>query len=204
MVEEVKVMGAACNKLGNVVIVESTLHMVVVVEVVLYMEEVRVVVESELEHIGNKLEVIELPPRFRFHPTDEELITHYLSRKVIKMEFNAVAIAEADLNKFEPWDLPRKAKMGEKEWYFFCMRDRKYPTGLRTNRATGAGYWKATGKDKEILEAKTVVGMKKTLMSILHEHDLPPLVDSSPHDSVTVTAVETSQPTCSFDHMEDH
>ncbi|KAF5192624.1 Nac domain-containing protein [Thalictrum thalictroides] len=113
---------------------------------------------------GKGDEQMDLPPGFRFHPTDEELITHYLSKKVTDTGFNARAIGEVDLNKCEPWDLPWKAKMGEKEWYFFCVRDRKYPTGLRTNRATDAGYWKATGKDKEIYRAKTLVGMKKTLV----------------------------------------
>uniref|UniRef100_A0A0D3GGB1 NAC domain-containing protein n=1 Tax=Oryza barthii TaxID=65489 RepID=A0A0D3GGB1_9ORYZ len=108
----------------------------------------------------------ELPPGFRFHPTDEELITYYLLRKVVDGSFNGRAIAEIDLNKCEPWELPEKAKMGEKEWYFYSLRDRKYPTGLRTNRATGAGYWKATGKDREIRSARTgaLVGMKKTLV----------------------------------------
>ncbi|PKU74764.1 NAC domain-containing protein 100 [Dendrobium catenatum] len=131
---------------------------------------------------------MELPPGFRFHPTDEELITHYLSKKVIDSNFDPQAIGVADLNKCEPWDLPSKhstsicllllpplcslcftllterAKLGEKEWYFFCIRDRKYPTGLRTNRATDTGYWKATGKDKEIYRGKQIVGMKKTLV----------------------------------------
>ncbi|XP_027331675.1 NAC domain-containing protein 100-like [Abrus precatorius] len=107
---------------------------------------------------------MDLPPGFRFHPTDEELISHYLYKKVIDTNFSARAIGEVDLNKSEPWDLPWKAKMGEKEWYFFCVRDRKYPTGLRTNRATEKGYWKATGKDKEIFRGKSLVGMKKTLV----------------------------------------
>lgn len=106
-----------------------------------------------------------LPPGFRFHPMDEEIITHYLWEKVLDNRFTATAIGEVDLNKCEPWDLPGKAKMGEKEWFFFCQRDRKYPTGMRTNRATGAGYWKATGKDKEIFKGKgNLIGMKKTLV----------------------------------------
>ncbi|KAL2622655.1 hypothetical protein R1flu_002860 [Riccia fluitans] len=107
-----------------------------------------------------------LPPGFRFHPTDEELVTYYLQNKVGNSNLNVQAITEVDLNKCEPWDLPAKAKMGEKEWYFFSLRDRKYPTGMRTNRATEAGYWKATGKDREVMNSRTsrLVGMKKTLV----------------------------------------
>ncbi|CAN6454455.1 unnamed protein product [Victoria cruziana] len=116
-------------------------------------------------HISNEDDSLDLPPGFRFHPTDEELVTHYLSPKVLDPGFHSSAVAEVDLNKCEPWDLPRKAKMGEKEWYFFSMRDRKYPTGMRTNRATEAGYWKATGKDKEVYRGRNIlVGMKKTLV----------------------------------------
>ncbi|KAL4355046.1 hypothetical protein GQ457_06G036830 [Hibiscus cannabinus] len=107
---------------------------------------------------------MDLPPGFRFHPTDEELIYQYLYKKVVDINFSSIAIGDVDLNKSEPWELPWKAKMGEKEWYFFCVRDRKYPTGLRTNRATDSGYWKATGKDKEIYRGKLLVGMKKTLV----------------------------------------
>ncbi|CAL5200924.1 unnamed protein product [Lathyrus oleraceus] len=121
--------------------------------------------EGFYQQMNNNSDV-HLPPGFRFHPTDEELITFYLLKKVLDNTFTARAIAEVDLNKCEPWELPEKAKMGEKEWYFFSLRDRKYPTGLRTNRATEAGYWKATGKDREIYSSKTysLVGMKKTLV----------------------------------------
>ncbi|KAK4558843.1 hypothetical protein RGQ29_008201 [Quercus rubra] len=107
-----------------------------------------------------------LPPGFRFHPTDEELITYYLINKLSDASFTGKAIGDVDLNKCEPWELPGKAKMGEKEWYFFSLRDRKYPTGVRTNRATNTGYWKTTGKDKEIFNGQTseLVGMKKTLV----------------------------------------
>lgn len=47
-----------------------------------------------------------LPPGFRFHPTDEELITFYLTRKVSDFNFVTRAITDVDLNKCEPWDLP--------------------------------------------------------------------------------------------------
>lgn len=48
-----------------------------------------------------------LPLGFRFHPTDEELVNHYLKRKLngrIRSEIEV--IPEVDVCKYEPWDLP--------------------------------------------------------------------------------------------------
>ncbi|XP_022740811.1 NAC domain-containing protein 2-like [Durio zibethinus] len=106
---------------------------------------------------------LELPPGFRFHPTDDELVNHYLCRKCASQPIAAPIIAEIDLYKFDPWQLPGMALCGEKEWYFFSPRDRKYPNGCRPNRAAGSGYWKATGADKPIGKPKTL-GIKKALV----------------------------------------
>ena len=57
-----------------------------------------------------------------------------------------------------------KAEFGENEWYFFTPRDRKYPNGVRPNRATVSGYWKATGTDKAIYSGSKYVGVKKSLV----------------------------------------
>ncbi|KAF3320208.1 NAC protein 1 [Carex littledalei] len=98
---------------------------------------------------------LNLPPGFRFHPTDEELVVHYLCRKIGGQRLPVPIIAEVDLYKFDPWDLPEKALFGQREWYFFTPRDRKYPNGSRPNRAAGRGYWKATGADKPLVPKGT-------------------------------------------------
>lgn len=48
----------------------------------------------------------QLPPGFRFHPTDEELVVHYLKKKVAGAPIPVDIIAEVDLYKFDPWELP--------------------------------------------------------------------------------------------------
>ncbi|XP_029127658.1 NAC domain-containing protein 37 isoform X2 [Cajanus cajan] len=52
----------------------------------------------------------------------------------------------------------------QNEWYFFSHKDKKYPTGTRTNRATMAGFWKATGRDKAVYDKTKLIGMRKTLV----------------------------------------
>lgn len=47
-----------------------------------------------------------LPPGFRFYPSDEELIVHYLKNKVTSTPLPASIIAEINLYKYNPWDLP--------------------------------------------------------------------------------------------------
>ncbi|CDY31835.1 BnaC09g13140D [Brassica napus] len=108
-----------------------------------------------------------VPPGFRFHPTDEELVDYYLRKKVASKRIEIDFIKDVDLYKIEPWDLQELCKIGneeQSEWYFFSHKDKKYPTGTRTNRATKAGFWKATGRDKSIYLRHGLIGMRKTLV----------------------------------------
>ncbi|KAJ3670049.1 hypothetical protein LUZ60_010373 [Juncus effusus] len=136
----------------------------------------------------------EMLPGFRFHPTDEELVTFYLRRKVAMKRLSIEIIREIDIYKFDPWDLPKTTTAGgEKEWYFFCLRGRKYRNSIRPNRVTGSGFWKATGIDRPIYPSSSTgterecVGLKKSLVYyqgsagkgtktewMMHEFRLPP------------------------------
>jgi hypothetical protein len=99
--------------------------------------------------------------------------------------------------------LSEKCKIGsgpQNDWYFFSHKDKKYPTGTRTNRATAAGFWKATGRDKAIYNAVKRIGMRKTLVFykgraphgqksdwIMHEYRLDdPAADAAPAATVEI------------------
>ncbi|CAL4997304.1 unnamed protein product [Urochloa decumbens] len=143
-----------------------------------------------------------MPPGFRFHPRDDELVLDYLLHKLSGHSQGGTAMIDVDLNKCEPWDLPEAACVGGKEWYFFNLRDRKYATGQRTNRATVSGYWKATGKDRAVVSGDAaVVGMRKTLVFyrgrapkgrktewVMHEFRLEPPAAPPPPPSLPAPA----------------
>ncbi|CAL5197514.1 unnamed protein product [Lathyrus oleraceus] len=139
-----------------------------------------------------------VPPGFRFHPTDGELVGYYLRKKVASHTIDLDVIKEIDLYRIEPWDLQDMCRIGNEEqheWYFFSHKDKKYPTGTRTNRATMAGFWKATGRDKSVYERTKLIGMRKTLVFykgrapngqktdwIMHEYRLETVENAPPQE----------------------
>ncbi|KAL5557036.1 hypothetical protein UlMin_039272 [Ulmus minor] len=106
------------------------------------------------------------PPGFRFHPTDEELVLYYLKRKIYRKRLKLNIVAETDVYKWDPEELPGLSilKIGDRQLFFFNPRERKYPNGVRSGRGTRHGYWKATGKDRTIKCNSRLVGLKKTLV----------------------------------------
>ncbi|TQD93238.1 hypothetical protein C1H46_021143 [Malus baccata] len=168
--------------------------------------------KNEMEKVDDEIEKVDdvMLPGFRFHPTDEELVGFYLKRKIQQRVLPIELIKQVDIYKYNPWDLPTTvseliscvssvqaelASTGEKEWYFYCPRDRKYKNSTRPNRVTGAGFWKATGTDRPIYssEGSKCIGLKKSLVFyrgraakgiktdwMMHEFRLPSLSNSVP------------------------
>ncbi|XP_057251661.1 putative NAC domain-containing protein 94 [Beta vulgaris subsp. vulgaris] len=84
---------------------------------------------------------------YRFNPLDQELILGYLLRKIKGLSLPTNLMHEVDIYLHTPEHLTAQ---GDKEWYFFTPRDKKYKNGRRPNRRAEDGYWKATGADKTI------------------------------------------------------
>ncbi|KAL9430444.1 hypothetical protein AB3S75_025770 [Citrus x aurantiifolia] len=112
---------------------------------------------------------------FRFHPTDEEIVTYFLERKMCGLDFPAHTIADVvDVCKYEPWELPQRSSMPKEDrvWYFFNAPVPKYANSKRINRTTNSGFWKSTCKDREIWDERgKKIGLKKNL--VFHEGRVP-------------------------------
>nr|AAC62781.1 F11O4.5 [Arabidopsis thaliana] len=83
---------------------------------------------------------------YRFYPTGEELINHYLKNKILALS---------------------KIKSDDPVWYFFCPKEYTSAKKKVTKRTTSSGYWKATGVDRKIKDKRGnrgEIGIKKTLV----------------------------------------
>lgn len=114
----------------------------------------------------------DLPPGFRFYPTEEELVSFYLrnklegSRQDLDRLMNRV-IPVVDIYEFNPWDL----RPGElchddpEQWFYFIPIQEREARGGRPNRLTTSGYWKATGSPGYVYSAgNTIIGVKRTMV----------------------------------------
>ncbi|XP_047060683.1 NAC domain-containing protein 83-like [Lolium rigidum] len=106
-----------------------------------------------------------LPIGFRFRPTDEELVLHYLRRKAFACPLPADIIPVADLARIHPSDLPGDAD-GER-FFFHLPATRCWRKGGGSGRAGGAGgVWRASGKETLVLAPRCgrPVGARRTLV----------------------------------------
>ncbi|KAL5714613.1 hypothetical protein ACHQM5_016548 [Ranunculus cassubicifolius] len=105
---------------------------------------------------------VNLPPGFRFYPTDEELVVHFLHRKATRLPYHPDVIPDLELYPYDPWELDGKALAGGNHWYYFSRRT--------ANRITSSGYWMPLGVDEPILTSSNKkVGTKRYLVFCLGE-----------------------------------
>ncbi|KAF7842637.1 NAC domain-containing protein 104-like [Senna tora] len=142
--------------------------------------------DSDHDH-HHRNNVNNLPPGFRFYPTDEELVVHFLHRKASLLPCHPDVIPDLDLFPFDPWDLHGKALAEGNQWYYYSRRTQ--------NRVTNNGYWKPMGYEEAIVKSSSNknVGVKKYFVFymgeaiktnwIMQEYRLPDSASSSSSSS---------------------
>uniref|UniRef100_A0A0E0L335 NAC domain-containing protein n=1 Tax=Oryza punctata TaxID=4537 RepID=A0A0E0L335_ORYPU len=99
----------------------------------------------------------ELPPGYRFYPTEEELVCFYLRHKLDGRRV-------PDIERVIP--VADGAWTGDGEpWFYFCPRQEREARGGRPSRTTPSGYWKAAGTPGWIYSSDgRPIGTKKTMV----------------------------------------
>ncbi|XP_006288429.2 NAC domain-containing protein 41 [Capsella rubella] len=102
-----------------------------------------------------------LPIGYRFHPTEQELILHYLLPKAFASPLPSSIIPVFDLFFSHPLTFPGDSK--EKHRYFFCKKKEVSSNEQRIKTVSGDGYWKHIGKERPIIACGKAVGIRRTL-----------------------------------------
>ncbi|KAJ8754986.1 hypothetical protein K2173_015498 [Erythroxylum novogranatense] len=99
---------------------------------------------------------VNLPPGFRFYPSDEDLVVHFLHRKAALLPCHPDVIPDLELYPYDPWELDGKALAEGKRWYFYSRRTQ--------HRNTKNGYWTTVGIEEPVLtSSQHRVGLKNYL-----------------------------------------
>ncbi|GMJ13924.1 NAC domain containing protein 90 [Hibiscus trionum] len=116
----------------------------------------------------------DMPPGFRFYPTEEELVSFYLHNKLDtdRDDLNHVmnrVIPVVDIYDYNPWDLPQFSVYlchnDPEQWFFFIPRQESEARGGRPKRLTTSGYWKATGSPAYVYSFNSrPIGVKRTMV----------------------------------------
>ncbi|CAL1382777.1 unnamed protein product [Linum trigynum] len=89
---------------------------------------------------------------------------------MLRNEDQVMRIPEVDILNHEPWDLLPTggggAEQRYKEAYYFCRRRSYFTSKDRYKRTTGGGYWKPTGKHREVRSGANgeAIGRKRSLV----------------------------------------
>ncbi|ESQ41357.1 hypothetical protein EUTSA_v10014659mg [Eutrema salsugineum] len=106
---------------------------------------------------------MKLPIGYRFHPTEQELILHYLLPKAFASPLPSSIIPVFDVFFSHPLTFPGDQK--EKQRYFFCKKRREVSSKdqHRIKTSSSDGYWKSYGKERQIISCGRTVGIRRTL-----------------------------------------
>ncbi|KAF2549519.1 hypothetical protein F2Q70_00019169 [Brassica cretica] len=97
------------------------------------------------------------PVGYRFRPTDEEIVGHYVRPKSLESNTSHVdeVMNTVDIYSFDPWELRCKSRIKSRDevvWYFFGCKKRMHNSKHR--RTIPSGFWSNTGKTKPIIRKK--------------------------------------------------
>ncbi|KAG7559413.1 NAC domain [Arabidopsis thaliana x Arabidopsis arenosa] len=91
---------------------------------------------------------MKLPIGYRFHPTEQELISFITCSQGLCFSFAFL---------HHPWD------QKEKQRYFFCKKREVSSNEHRIKISSGDGYWKPIGKERPIIACGKTFGIRRTL-----------------------------------------
>ncbi|XP_052206845.1 NAC domain-containing protein 90-like [Diospyros lotus] len=114
----------------------------------------------------------DMPPGYRFYPTEEELVLFYLRNKLAgkRPEIDRVIPVVHGIYQLEPWQLPKRSgelcRKDTEQWFFFTPRPEREVHGGRPCRTLASGYWKSSGSPDYVYSSSDgrVIGLKKTMV----------------------------------------